>query len=77
MRVENMKKEADAKGYLLDKTLSPYKDFDWKMLMAMNAGSMDAKDNIAFAFRELAENSQKIENLNITPDLLQSLLQNK
>lgn len=74
MKVENMKKEADAKGYLLDKTLTPYKEFDWKMLMAMNSGSMDAKDNIAFAFRELAENSNKIENLNITPDLLQSLM---
>ncbi len=75
MKVENMKKEADAKGYLLDKTLSPYKAFDWKMLMAMNSGNFDAKDNIAFAFRELAENTDKIENLNISPDLLQTLLQ--
>lgn len=74
MKVANMKKEADAKGYLLEKTLTPYKGFDWKMLMAMNNNSMDAKDNIAFAFRELAENAGKIENLNITPDLLQTLL---
>jgi len=77
MRVANMKKEADAKGYLLEKTLSPYKAFDWKMLMAMNAKGMDAKDNIAFAFRELAENADKIEHLNISPDLLQTLLQKK
>jgi len=47
------------------------------MLMAMNAKGMDAKDNIAFAFRELAENADKIEHLNISPDLLQTLLQKK
>nr|WP_321408102.1 SPFH domain-containing protein [uncultured Carboxylicivirga sp.] len=77
MKTANMKKEAEAKGYLLEKTLSPYKAFDWKMLMAMNAKNMDARDNIALAFRELAENADKIEHLNISPDLLQSLLQKK
>jgi hypothetical protein len=29
---------------------------------------------IAVAFRELAENAQKIGELNVTPDLLKSLL---
>ena len=74
MKVENMRKEADAKGYMLEKSLAPYKDFDWKKLMAIHSKGIDAKDNIAFAFRELAENAGKIENLNISPDLLQSLL---
>jgi hypothetical protein len=77
MKVENDKKEADAKGYLIEKTLHPYKDIDWRTLMAMNGGNMDAKDNIAFAFRLLAENTSKIENLNISPELLTSLLNHK
>jgi hypothetical protein len=76
MKVENDKKDADAKGYLLEKTLEPYKNLDWRTLTAMNGGHMDAKDNIAFAFRELAENATKIENLNISPELLSSLLSN-
>jgi len=34
-------------------------------------------DNIAFAFRELAENSSKIGSLNITPDLLETVIKNQ
>lgn len=74
MKVSNMKEEADAKGYTIEKTMMPYKEFDWKQLMAMHNKDLDAKNNIALAFRELAENSQKIENLNITPDFLESLM---
>lgn len=74
MQVANLKEEADAKGYLLEKTLEPYKKFDWRQLMALSAEKIDSKDNIAIAFRELAENSSKIGNLNITPDLLQTLM---
>jgi regulator of protease activity HflC (stomatin/prohibitin superfamily) len=75
MQAENDKKIADAKGYSIEKTLQPYKNIDWKVLMAMNS-NMGAKENIAMAFRELAENSQKIGTLNITPDLLQNLMEN-
>ncbi len=35
----------------------------------------DPRTMIAVAFRELAENAQKIGELNVTPDLLKSLLQ--
>jgi regulator of protease activity HflC (stomatin/prohibitin superfamily) len=75
MQVENDKKIADSKGYELDKTLNPYKDIDWKTLMALNSGNVSALDNIGFAFRELAENSDKIGTLNITPDLLETVIE--
>ena len=39
----------------------------------MNNKGSSAKTDIAIAFREMAENAQTINNLNITPDLLQSL----
>jgi hypothetical protein len=76
MQTENERKVADARGYMLEKTLAPYKALDWKTLMAVNSGKLSAVDNIAFAFRELAENSDKIGTLNITPDLLESVINN-
>lgn len=75
-KTANMMKEADAKGYVLETTLKPYKELDWKILTALN-NNPDPKLNISLAFRELAENAGKIGNLNISPDLLENLLSEK
>ena len=72
----NDRKEADTQGYVLETTLKAYKDLDWKTLMALNNNG-DAKFNIALAFRQLAENAGKIGTLNISPDLLETLLEDK
>ncbi len=77
LKVENEKKEADMKEYVLNATLIPYKEIDWKTLMAINSNGNDAQNNIALAFRELAENADKIGNLNISPDLLDSIISSK
>jgi len=74
-RVANQRKEADARAHALQATLEPLKGVDWRTLMAA-AGHNDAKSIIAMAFRELAGNSGKIGTLNISPDLLDSLLRN-
>ena len=74
-QTENDRKEAETKGYVLETTLKPYKELDWKLLTALN-NNTDANFNISLAFRELAENADKIGNLNISPELLDSLLQN-
>ena len=76
-RVENERKDANARAYTLNATLAPLKTVDWKTLLAMSNGGTDPKLMIALAFRELAENATKIGELNITPDLLQSLTANK
>ncbi len=73
-KVENDKAIADLEKYKLEARLSPYKDLDWKIISALSNKS--AGEDIALAFRELAENAQNIQNLNISPDLLQSLTQN-
>jgi regulator of protease activity HflC (stomatin/prohibitin superfamily) len=73
-RVENERKDADAKAYTLNAMLSQLKGVDWHMLMALNAGGMDARQTIAMAFRDLADRAEKIGELNITPDLLSKLL---
>jgi len=77
MQVENEKKQADSKGYTLEKTLKPYRDMDWKTLTALNSSGVSALDNIGFAFRELAENSEKIGTLNITPDFLETVIESQ
>ena len=46
---------------------------DWRILMALK-GDPGARSFIAIAFRELAENADKVGTLNISPDLLDRLL---
>jgi hypothetical protein len=75
-KTANARKEAEAQGYVLETTLKPYKELDWKTLMALNNNG-DARFNIALAFRQLAENADKIGSLNISPDLLETLLTEK
>ena len=75
LKSENQKKEADMQKYTIEANLEPYKKIDWKTIMAINSKGDNPKLNIAIAFRELAENAQNIQNLNITPDLLGNLMQ--
>ncbi len=74
-KTENDRKEAETQGYVIETTLKPYKDIDWKTLTALN-NNADPRFNIALAFRQLAENAGKIGTLNISPDLLDSLVNN-
>lgn len=73
-RVENERKDADSRAYALETTLQHVRTLDWRTLMALSSGGGDPRAMIALAFRELAENAQKIGELNVTPDLLKSLL---
>jgi hypothetical protein len=71
---QNERHAADARAYALEKVLAPMRGVDWKTLMAANGGGNDPKLNIALAFREMAENAQKIGELNMSPELLSGLL---
>jgi regulator of protease activity HflC (stomatin/prohibitin superfamily) len=73
-RVENDRKEADSRAYTLEATLKPVRGLDWRTLMMLSNQGSDPKTMIAMAFQELATNAQKIGELNISPDLLNSLL---
>jgi regulator of protease activity HflC (stomatin/prohibitin superfamily) len=72
-KTTNDKKEAETQGYVIETTLKPYKDIDWKTLTALS-NNPDPKFNISLAFRQMAENADKIGNLNISPDLLDTIL---
>ena len=75
-RVANERKDADSRAYTLTQTLKPLRDLPWKTLMMLGGKNMDAKAMVALAFQEMAENAQKIGELNVSPDLLRSLVSN-
>jgi hypothetical protein len=73
-KVQNERKEAEARGDALKAILAPMKDVDWKTLLAVGPGGINSQEMIALAFRDLADNADKIGTLNISPDLLNTLL---
>lgn len=73
-RVENERKDADSRAYTLTKTLTPLRDLDWKTLMMLGGKNADPKMMIALAFQEMANNAEKIGEINVSPDLLRSLI---
>jgi hypothetical protein len=72
-KVENERKETESRAAALEAILEPIKTVDWRTLIAVNSG-MDSKLIISLAFQQLAENAEKIGQLNISPDLLTTLL---
>ena len=70
----NEKMLADIKAYAIETALKPYKNLDWKTITALS-NNADPRSNIGLAFRQLAENADKIGTLNITPDLLDTLME--
>jgi len=71
---ENERKEADTRAYALQSVITPVQGLDWRTLMMLNPQGGDARNTIAMAFQELAANAQKIGELNISPDLLRTLV---
>ncbi|MEW4456385.1 SPFH domain-containing protein [Bremerella sp. JC817] len=74
-KIDNERKESQAKADALKAILEPLKDIDWRTLLAASPGGLDANQMIAMAFRDLADNAEKVGNLNISPDLLSTLLE--
>jgi regulator of protease activity HflC (stomatin/prohibitin superfamily) len=73
-KTENERKEADSRAYSLKAVIAPIQGLDWRTLMMLNPHGGDARNTIAMAFQELAGNAQKIGELNISPDLLRTLI---
>lgn len=73
INAENQRKESAARGESLQALLQPVRDIDWRTLLAMQ-GSADASTMISSAFDNLAQGADRIGNLNITPDLLETLI---
>ena len=72
-QVANESKESKSRAEALRAILEPVKDIDWRTLLATQGG-LDAKQLIAMAFRDLADNADKIGSLNVSPELMNTLL---
>lgn len=74
----NAREEADSKAYSVSAIMQALSGADPKILQALTNVGMEPGQLIALAFKELAESSDKIGQLNVSPDLLRELLaQNK
>lgn len=71
-RVQNERKDAESRAYAIETTLAPLRGLDWRALMVLRG--TEPGSTIALAFQEIAANAQKVGELNISPDLLRSLL---
>ena len=74
LAVQNRKEEADAQAYGIGAVMETFKEMDPKMTQVLASAGMNPGQLIALAFQNLAENANKIGNLNIAPELLQQLM---
>lgn len=72
----NAREEADSKAYAIAGVMKALSGIDPKTLQAITSAGMEPGQLIALAFKELAESTDKIGQLNISPDLLRELLNN-
>jgi regulator of protease activity HflC (stomatin/prohibitin superfamily) len=71
---DNSKTRSDAQAYAVESTLKPLTALDPKSLQVLAARSVDPRLLVAMAFQDIAANAAKVGNLNISPDLLETLL---
>lgn len=69
----NKRKEADAKAYGIQAAMQAFNQADPRLVQALASVGMDPAQLIANAFAGLAENADRIGELNISPDLLREL----
>lgn len=74
LEAANARKRADTESYALEATLRPLAGMDPKALQLLAARGIDPRLAVAQAFQEIAANAGKVGTLNISPDLLESLL---
>lgn len=74
LQAENEKKKSDAKAYDSQALLKTFAGVDTEIVKALAASGMDSKALIAKAFVEIGDKADKIGTLNVSPELLESLM---
>jgi hypothetical protein len=77
LTVQNSKAEADAKAYELSAVMKSLEGINPSVIQSLANIGMQPGKLIAMAFQELAGNAGKIGQLNISPDLLQEVINAK
>jgi len=70
LSVENARAQADAKAYALAAMVQALQGADARVLQALASAGMQPDQLIALSFLGLAENAERIGELNMSPDLL-------
>ena len=71
----NDREEADVRAYALAQMVKSIGGTDPKILQTLASVGMDPSRLMAAAFRDIADNADKIGHLNISPDLLRELIE--
>lgn len=74
LSTSNAREEADSQAYAIASVMKSLVGTDPKMLQALTNVGMAPGQLIALAFKEIAENADKIGQLNMSPELLRELL---
>lgn len=70
IQAENSREQADVEAYAMSARINAFKNLPVENLKAMALANMQAEQLMAVAFDSLAQNADKIGELNISPDLL-------
>jgi hypothetical protein len=73
-QVENAKAQADVQAYSVEASLKPLQNLDAAVLQALSVQNTDPRLMASLALKQLAENANKIGNLNISPELFEILM---
>ena len=76
-QIENARAEADTQAYAAEASLRPLKDLGPDVLQLLSLQTAEPRLMVSLAMKEIAQNAAKIGQLNITPDLLVSLMESK
>ena len=74
LEVENAKTRADEEAYEAAAMMKVYENVNVALIEACAMANMDPKTLMAKAFLEMGENADKIGSLNMTPDLLETVM---
>ena len=70
----NARQESEAKAHGVSTMMQAFNGADPKVLQALASVGMDSGKLMALAFRDIADNAQKIGQLTLTPDLLSEII---
>ena len=74
LKTRNDKAVADAKAYALKAVIAAYENTRPEVLKVLANAGLDSGRLLAQALQGIADQAEKIGNLNITPDLLNALV---
>jgi SPFH domain/Band 7 family protein len=75
LNAENTKALADAEAYRVGALMQIFEGVDTRVVQALASSGMQPGQLIAQAFTGIAERAERIGQLNVSPDLLQTLLE--